>query len=97
MFKKQVKFEIFFYLTMDILCPVLGNEKVDAYHVPSEKKAAEFYERLPQTLKNVLNFVLEKNHCLSKVFKDHERNFRAKDKSCYGRVRYSCSLSSQVG
>ena len=35
MFKKQVKFEIFFYLTVDILCPVLGNEKVDAYHTCS--------------------------------------------------------------
>ena len=97
MFKRQVKDKIFFYLTVDILCLVLGNEKVDAYHVPSQKKAAEFYKRLPQTLKNALNFVLEKNHCLSKVFKDHERNFRAKDKSCYERVCYSCSLSSQVG
>ena len=64
---------------MDILSHVLGNEKVHAYHVPSQKKAAKFYERLPQTLKNALNFVLEKNHCLSKVFKGHECNFRAKD------------------
>ena len=61
MFKRQVKLKIFFYLTVDILCSVLGNEKVDVYHVPSQKKAAEFYERLPQTLRNVLNFVLEKN------------------------------------
>ena len=45
---------------MVILSHVLGNEKVHAYHVPLQKKAAEFYERLPQTLTNVLNFVLEK-------------------------------------
>ena len=45
---------------MDILSHVLGNEKVHTYHVPLQKKAAEFYERLPQTLKNVLNFVVEK-------------------------------------
>ena len=68
------------YLFMDILFYVLGNKKVPVYHVPSQKRlAAKFYERLPQTLKNVLNFVLEKNHCFSKVFKDHEHNFRAKD------------------
>ena len=66
---------------MDILFYVLtGNKKVHVYNVPSQKRlAAKFYERLPQTLKNVLNFVLEKNHCFSKVFKDHEHNFRAKD------------------
>ena len=59
-FKRQVKFKIFFYLAVDILSHVLGNEKVHAYHVPLQKKAAEFYDRLPQTLKNVLNFVVEK-------------------------------------
>ena len=40
---------------------MLGNEKVHTYHVPSRKKAGKFFERLPQTLKNTLNFVLEKN------------------------------------
>ena len=79
MFKRQVKFKIFFYLTVDVLSHVLGNEKVHVYHVLSQKKAAEFYERLPQTLENMLNFILEKNHCFSRVFKDLECNFRAKD------------------
>ena len=40
---------------------MLGNEKVHTYHVPSRKKAGKFFKRLPQTLKNTLNFVLEKN------------------------------------
>ena len=64
---------------MDVLSHVLGNEKVHAYRVLSQKKAATFYERLPQTLENMLNFILEKNHCFSRVFKDLECNFRAKD------------------
>ena len=67
--KRQVKFKIFFYLTVDILSHVLGNEKVHSYHVPLQKKTDEFYERLPQTLNNALN-----SHCFSKVFKDHKRN-----------------------
>ena len=60
MLKRWVKFKIFFYLTVDILSHVLGDKKVHAYHVPSQKRAAEFYEGLPQTLKDTLNFVLEK-------------------------------------
>ena len=79
MFKRQVKFKIFFYLTMDVLSHVLGNEKVHVYHVLSQKKAAEFYKRLPQTLENMLNFILEKKLCFSEVFKDLECNFKAKD------------------
>ena len=89
MFKRRVKFKIFFYLTVDVVSHVLGNKKVHAYHVLLQKKAAKFYERLPQTLENMLNFILKKTHCFSEVFKDLERNFRGKDFSFYGRVCYS--------
>ena len=33
---------------------MLGNKEVYAYHVPLQKKQAQFYERLTQTLKNAL-------------------------------------------
>ena len=35
--KREVKFKIFFYLTVDILSHVLGNEKVHSYRVRAEK------------------------------------------------------------
>ena len=60
MLKRQVKDKIFFYLTVDKLSHMLGNKTVHAHHVPSQKRAAEFYKGLSQTLKNTLNFVLEK-------------------------------------
>ena len=52
MLKRQVKDKIFFYLTVDILSHILGNKTVHAHHVPSQKRAAEFYKGLSQTLKN---------------------------------------------
>ena len=45
------------------------------------EETRETYERLsqrPQTLKNALNLV-ELKPCFTKVFKDHESNFRARD------------------
>ena len=66
--KRQVKFKIFFYLTVDILSHMLGDTKVHAYHVPQQKRATEFYEGLPQTLKSTLNFVLEKKTVVSLKF-----------------------------
>ena len=46
------------------------------------EETRETYERLsqrPQTLKNALNFLVELKPCFTKVFKDHESNFRARD------------------
>ena len=57
---------------------MLGNKKVHVYHVPSQKRAAEFYEGLPQTLKNTLNFVLEKKTLFLLSFQGSWTQFQSK-------------------
>ena len=61
---------------------VLGNRKSSRVSCSIAEETRETYERLsqrPQTLMNAQNFLVELKPCLTKVFKDHESNFRAKD------------------
>ena len=60
---------------------MLGDKKVNAYHVPSRKKQAQFYERLskrPQTLKklNVQNFLVELEPLYLKSFQGSQKQFQ---------------------
>ena len=57
---------------------VLGNEKVHAYQVPSQKKKqAQFYERLTQTLRNSLYFLVEQKVLILESFRGLRTQFQS--------------------
>ena len=56
---------------------MLGNEKVHSCHVPSQYKAAQFYERLPQT-KKALNFQVELKPLFLVSFQGSQTQFQSK-------------------
>ena len=58
---------------------MLGNKEVYAYHVPSQKKQARFYERLTQTLKNALymHFLVELKPLFLESFQGSQTQFQS--------------------